>query len=300
MCSAREEIRRDALLSRSLPVTTTTTTAAAFNQKKMERSVLVLLDYSSAFDTVWRQKLLLSMNDIGISKQMIRWIASFLDNRQAKVRFGGSMSRSRCMRQGLPQGSVLSPLLFIIYINNLASILPGKETICMFADDVGILVTRRSAAEAERAAQDIVDTVVTWSKEWRLTLNSSKSEVATFTTSTKEVNRWMPNIKINGEAVPFVKNPRLLGVYLDCMLSFGFHTKYVTREAAKKLRLIARVSNTTWGWQRDDLKKLYFSLPKSKMDYAAAGWQPWLSDTNIELLDRVQNQAIRLITGQMK
>jgi len=271
-----------------------------FNQKKMERSVLVLLDYSSAFDTVWRQKLLLSMNDIGISKQMIRWIASFLDNRQAKVRFGGSMSRSRCMRQGLPQGSVLSPLLFIIYINNLASILPGKETICMFADDVGILVTRRSATEAERAAQDIVDTVVTWSKEWRLTLNSSKSEVATFTTSTKEVNRWMPNIKINGEAVPFVKNPRLLGVYLDCMLSFGFHTKYVTREAAKKLRLIARVSNTTWGWQRDDLKKLYFSLPKSKMDYAAAGWQPWLSDTNIELLDRVQNQAIRLITGQMK
>jgi len=271
-----------------------------FNQKKMERSVLVLLDYSSAFDTVWRQKLLLSMDEFGIPKQMIRWVASFLNNRQAKVRFGGSMSRSRCMRQGLPQGSVLSPLLFIMYINNLASILPGSETICMFADDVGILVTRRSAAEAERDAQKLVDAVVAWSKEWKLTLNSSKSEVATFTTSTKEVNRWIPDIRINGEAIPFAKNPRLLGVYLDCMLSFGYHTKHVTREAAKKLRLIAMVSNTTWGWQRDHLKKLYFSLPKSKMDYAAAGWQPWLSDTNIDLLDRVQNQAIRLITGQMK
>ena len=199
-----------------------------------------------------------------------------------------------------PQGSVLSPLLFIMYINNLASILPGSETICMFADDVGILVTRRSAADAERDAQKLVDVVVAWSSEWKLTLNSSKSEVATFTTCTREVNKWIPDIRINGEAIPFAKNPRLLGVYLDCMLSFGYHTKHVTREAAKKLRLIAMVSNTTWGWQRDDLKKLYFSLPKSKMDYAAAGWQPWLSDTNIDLMDRVQNQAIRLITGQMK
>ena len=271
-----------------------------FNQKKMERSVLVLLDYSSAYDTVWRQKLLLSMNELGIPKQLIRWVAAFLNDRQAKVRFGDSTSRTRQMRQGLPQGSVLSPLLFIIYINNLATILPDKDTNCMFADDVGILVTRRSKAEAEKAAQEVVDVVVRWSREWKLTLNSSKSEVSCFTTSTQEVNKWKPTIKIDGESIPFAKNPRLLGVYLDCQLSFGYHVRYVTREAAKKLRLIAMVSNTTWGWKREDLKKLYSSLARGKLDYAAEGWQPWLSDSNICALDRIQNKAIRLITGQMK
>ena len=115
-----------------------------FQRRKMERSTLVLLDFSSAFDTVWRQRLLISMSEQGIPLQIIRWIASFLDNRQAKVRFGDGMSKSRIIRQGLPQGSVLSPLLFIMYINNLAVLMPESETIAMFADDVSILSTRRS------------------------------------------------------------------------------------------------------------------------------------------------------------
>ena len=271
-----------------------------FNQTDMQRSVLVLLDYSAAFDTVWRQKLLLSMDDIGIPRQIIRWVASFLSNRQARVRFGDSMSSTRNMWQGLPQGSVLSPLLFIIYINNLASILPDSETISMFADDVGILVTRRTTAEAEKKAQEVVNLVVEWSREWKLTLNSTKSEVSCFTTWTHEVNSWEPTITIGDEAIPFVKNPRLLGVYLDTTLTFNYHAKYVIKEASKKLRLIGMVANTEYGWRRDDLRKLFSSLVRGKLDYAAPGWQGWLSDSSIEAMDRVQNRGIRLITGQMK
>ena len=97
------------------------------------------------------------MSEQGIPLQIIRWIASFLDNRQAKVRFGDGMSKSRIIRQGLPQGSVLSPLLFIMYINNLAVLMPESETIAMFADDVPILSTRRSKEEATRAAQAAVE-----------------------------------------------------------------------------------------------------------------------------------------------
>jgi hypothetical protein len=131
-----------------------------FQKKKMERSLLVLLDYSSAYDTVWRERLLCSLYDDGIPQQMIRWIASFLTNRLAKVRYGDATSKCRTMRQGLPQGSVLSPLLFILYINNLAKILPDSETIVMFADDVAILCTGRVREDAERGAQKLVDIVV--------------------------------------------------------------------------------------------------------------------------------------------
>jgi hypothetical protein len=202
-----------------------------FQRKKMERSTLVLLDFSSAFDTVWRQRLLISMSEQGIPLQIIRWICSFLDNRQAKVRFGDSMSKSRIIRQGLPQGSVLYPLLFIMYINNLAVLLPESETIAMFADDVSILSTRRSKEEATRAAQAAVDIVVKWSAEWKLTLNSTKSEVSFFTTYTHEA-KWRPVISVDGKRIPFTEHPRLLGVYLDCQLSFHYHTKEIAGAAS--------------------------------------------------------------------
>jgi ribonuclease HI len=269
-----------------------------FQQKKTERSVLVLLDFSAAFDTVWRQRLLISMHDQGIPLQIIRWVASFLDNRQARVRFGDGMSKSRIMRQGLPQGSVLSPLLFITYINNLANLLPESETIAMFADDVSILSTRRSREEATKAAQAAVDIVVAWSKEWKLTLNSSKSEVSFFTTWTHEAT-WKPTVLVGGEKIPFREHPRLLGVYLDCQLSFQYHTKETSAAAIRKLRLLAMVSHSNWGWGRAELHKLYSAFIRSKLDYAAPSWQPWLSPTNVGVLDRVQNRALRLITGQM-
>ena len=270
-----------------------------FQRKQMERSVLVLLDYSSAFDTVWRQRLLLSMFDKGIPLQIIRWLASFLDNRQAKVRFGDGMSKSRIMRQGLPQGSVLSPLLFIIFIDNLASILPDTETNTLFADDVALLVTRRSKEEAAAKAQELVNTVVHWSKEWKLTLNASKSETAFFTTWTQGQADFKPEIVIDGKKIPFKKNPRLLGVYLDCQLSFQFQAKSAAKGAEKKLKLLAAVAHSDWGWRRPELKKLYSAFIRGRLDYAPAAWQPWLTDSNIGLLDRVQNKAARLITGQM-
>ena len=114
-----------------------------FQRKKCERSVLALLDYSKAFDQVWRQKLLLSLHQKGIPVKFIQWLNCFLSDRQAKVQFASETSRVRSMRQGLPQGSVLSPLLFIFFINNLAEILPEDAQVAMFADDVTLLATHR-------------------------------------------------------------------------------------------------------------------------------------------------------------
>ena len=91
-----------------------------FQSKDLERSVLVLLDYSKAFDTVWRERLLLTLIDKGDPMLAVRWIHSFLLNRQAKVSLHGEESSSRRLRQGVPQGCVLSPLLFLFFIDNLA------------------------------------------------------------------------------------------------------------------------------------------------------------------------------------
>ena len=132
---------------------------------------------------------------MGIPVQILQWLREFLRNRTAKVRFNGTLSRSVPMHQGVPQGSVLSPLLFILYINDLASKLPEGNIYTMFADDVAILARHRSIQKAAAAAQKAVDVVVEWSKEWRLTLNATKCEVSLFSTCTKDAG-IVPEVSI--------------------------------------------------------------------------------------------------------
>ena len=124
-----------------------------FQQRPMQRSVLTLLDFSKAYDTVWREKLLLHMLNTGIPPTFIHWIRSFLNDRRGRVQLFSVFSSSQRFTQGLPQGSVLAPLLFLFYINDLASTLNDDAVIVLFADDVCILTTARKREDAEAAAQ---------------------------------------------------------------------------------------------------------------------------------------------------
>ena len=268
-----------------------------FQQKKTHRSVLVLLDFSAAFDTVWRQKLLVSMLDLGVPHAYVKWLHQFLNNRQARVKFNGSISASRRLHQGLPQGSVLSPLLFIFFINNLAKLLPDININCLFADDVSILASHHDKQKALEEAQRAVDIVVDWCAKWKLNLNASKSEVSFFSNYTHDAS-WKPTITIDNAPIKFNPNPILLGVTLDRQLSFSPHTTNIIERVAGKNNMLASLSHSEWGWQRDTLKAVYITSIRSIMDYAAPAWQPWLSVTNVNALERAQNKALGRISGQ--
>ena len=280
-----------------------------FQQKPtFQRSVLCLLDYSKAYDTVWRERLLLSMADKGVPLRALRWIHGFLRNRQARVRLNGVTSKSQNFQQGLPQGAVLSPLLFMFFINNLAESLPNPDSqqltsakliYSMFADDCTVLASHAKREKSNEAAQMIVDIVVKWSNEWKLTLNATKSEVCFFSTWVQEA-KWQPVIQIEGKTIPFNPTPRLLGVYLDRQLTFNKHIEEVSKSATQKMKMIGAVSNAKWGWGKESLKKVYQMFVKSKIDYAAPAWQPWLSETSAKALDKIQNKALRLVSGQLK
>ncbi|MEL6805483.1 MAG: reverse transcriptase domain-containing protein, partial [Bacteroidota bacterium] len=107
----------------------------------------------------------------------VAWLKSFFTNRQARVRFNGELSMSRKIPQGLPQGSVLSPVLFLLYINRRSIEYPRDVSCFMYADDVSVLASAGTAREAENRAQAAVSAVASWSKRWKLSLNTSKSEV---------------------------------------------------------------------------------------------------------------------------
>ena len=126
----------------------------------MKRYVLTLLDFSKAYDTVWREKPLLHMPNTGIPSPLIHWIRSFLDDCRARVQLFNVLSSSRRFTQGLSHSSILAPLLFLFYNNDLASSLNDDAVIALFADDVSILTMTRKTEDAEAAAQSAVTSVI--------------------------------------------------------------------------------------------------------------------------------------------
>ena len=131
-----------------------------FQPCRMQCSILALLDFSKAYDMVWREKLLLNMLDTGIPPTFMRWLRSFFNNHRACVLFLNVFSSSRRFTQRLPQGCVLAPLLFLFYINYLASLLKDNAVIALFADDVSILTTTRKKEDAQGAAQSVVNSML--------------------------------------------------------------------------------------------------------------------------------------------
>ena len=137
------------------------------------------------------------MYERGIPLQYIKWLYAFLQNRQARVRFNNELSYTRKMRQGLPQGSVLAPLVFIFYIDNLASVIPTETLNALFADNIDIKGSGKTIEKTEDKVQRTVDVVGTW----KLELNATKSECALFSTYTREAKRKAKIIN-NNKKIP--------------------------------------------------------------------------------------------------
>ena len=131
----------------------------------MQCPVLTLLDFSKAYNTVWKEKILIHMLNTAIPPTFIRWIRSFLIYCRGHVQLFNVFSSSHRTTQGLPQGSILAPLLFLFYINDLASALNDNTVTALLDDDVSILTAAHKREDAEATAQSVVISVVTWDQE---------------------------------------------------------------------------------------------------------------------------------------
>ena len=268
-----------------------------FQCKKPKRTVLALLDFSKAYDTVWRADLLDSMLRKGIPHRLVQWVKAFLTNRQARVRYGGAQSRNQHFREGVPQGSVLAPLLFLFVMDTLNGRLPEGLSVSMFADDVALWASDPEKGVAASLVEEGVRVVHQWSREKKLTLSVEKCEAGFFTSDTSEFG-WKPELVVEGRVLPFNPTPRFLGVKYDRMFSFADQAREAASKMAKGSRMLRALAGSDWGWKRDTLLRVYNSAILSGSDYCAAGWQPWLSVAGVKTLAQAQNRCLRAITGQ--
>ncbi len=191
---------------------------------------------------------------------------------------------------------MLSPLLFLLYIDDFRRVIPENVEVAMFADDFSLFSNHPNKEIAEAAMQEAITNVAEWSRCHKLKLNASKCEVDFFTNNSKQA-RWQPSLQLDGTTLNKTSLPKFLGVTIDRALSFRPHVAAVVSKASNRCRELTSLTSKRWGWRKDQLLKVYRALHLSVINFAAPAWQPWLAPTRLDQLERCQNRALRIIIG---
>jgi hypothetical protein len=209
--------------------------------KPANRTVLATVDFSRAFDSVWHRGLLHKLCVMGFPPCFIRWVRSYLADRRAFVDFDNAHSRSFRLRYGVPQGSVLGPLLFLLFINDLPDILPPSVHFSLYADDLAIWSLSPSVDTATSSVQAALNALQIWSQKWLLPLNVAKCEGSFFSTDPRQAHLQV-NLSLFNTPLNFNPTPIFLGVKFDRTLSFLPHVRGVQSRSAPRLKALKSIS----------------------------------------------------------
>lgn len=209
---------------------------AAFGFNNNKSTGVVMLDLEKAFDTVWHDGLIHKLSAAGYPVYLVKLIQSFLSNRKAFVSYQSGNSPSYQVPAGVPQGSLISPHLFNIFINDIP--LPCNSELAIYADDTAIMcqIPWKNLSKAKKILLKALSSVHQFFSDWKIRLNSSKTDFTILTKSTKMIQRSdSDKIKFNNCEFSWSRVARYLGVILDAKLTFKFHIN----EALKKAKSLA-------------------------------------------------------------
>ena len=270
---------------------------------------LVLLDLSAAFDTIDHALLLTTLeNEFGITQSALQWISTYMTFRSQSVRIdpgvdskqsscGASMSTPVPLTCGVPQGSILGPLLFTLYISPLSDIIASHGVqYHLYADDTQLYmpIDRDNPAEAISTLEKCCLAIKTWMSTHLLKLNDAKTEVLLLGSQTQLKNVNFPSLIIGESQVPVTKSGsiRNLGVFFDSTLSMKTHVVKTCQSAHFHLRNIGRLRKLI---DMDTTKMLIHSLVINRLDYCNSLMLGIPSNT-IDRLQKIQNKAARIVT----
>lgn len=255
-----------------------------------QREVRVIaLDIKKAFDRVWHPGLLTKLTTFGICGDLHSWISSFLADRQQAVVLDGFISTPKPLAAGVPQGSVLGPLLFLMFINDLASHLDND--LHLFADDSTLHAViknpERRAACTESLQRDL-HVIEKWASDWCITFNASKTEEMIIS---RKRNKTHPPLYFMDNELKPTKSITLLGVVITNTLTWTPYVTSLAKKTARRLYILSRSRDLLPFKARVTVYKAYI---RPLMEYASPIWSG-AGCTALGLLDRLQRKALRLL-----
>ena len=211
---------------------------SAINRKQL--TIATFIDFKKAFDTVDNEILLKKLQLIGIKGLPLKILDSYMTDRQQQTLANGLLSKPQQLKCGVPQGSILGPLLFLVYINDLDQ-LKLHAKISLYADDTVLYISGASPQDLIQKLQEDLNKVENWCKRNRLTINAKKTKVVILGTS-KQMCKYKPRpLILNNEPLQYVDSYKYLGVTLDNHLTYNTHLNNTIKITAYKLHQLGMI-----------------------------------------------------------
>ena len=262
----------------------------ALNDREVVAVCFFFIDISKCFDAISHELLLLKLQYFGVHGTELRWFESYLSGRKQAVSLNGKLSKPGQVSIGIPQGGVLGPVLFLLFINDITQSV-NAGTCNIFADDVAIYTSCKTVEDAESQLQICINEIDRWYKNNRLKINADKTNVMVISSRAKGIHKEL-NVKLNDTKLKQVNSVRYLGVNIDCKLTWDEHVKQLCKNVAYKIFSMRRLSSSL---NTSLLNTLYKGTIQPCIDYACSVWGN-CSQKNRELISRLQKRAARIVS----
>ena len=254
----------------------------------------IYCDFMKAFDKVPHERLLHKIHQYGITGNVLGWIKSFLTNRTQQVCIKNTLSDKAPVTSGIPQGSVLGPLLFVIYINDLPNVVDGETFVYLFADDTKVFRDIKSVQDSVILQNDI-NQLKKWSDKWLLKFHPQKCVSMTICNKSEPglAEKTKRSYNMDGHKLNISDCEKDIGIHVDEHLSFDVHINYIVNKANRILAIIRK------SFEYMDLPTfsyLYKGLVRPQLEYATPVWSPHLM-RQIEAIENVQIRATKMVPG---
>ena len=261
--------------------------AQSFNQNI--QTDVIIMDFANAFDKVPHKHLIYKLQYYGITGHTLNWISDFLKGRTQTVVLEGEMSDKVPVTSGVPQGTVLGPILFLIYINDLPNYLQ-HSTLRLFADDSIIYKEIKCMNDCQKLQEDL-ESAARWERDWLMLFHPDKCSVLSVT---QKRNPICFTYKLHSHTLQKVQSAKYLGITIQSNLKWDKHINNITNKANQTLGFLKRNLKITSVKVKDHA---YKALVRPKLEYSSSVWDPH-SRSHISQIEKVQRRAARFVSNR--
>ena len=252
----------------------------------------VFIDLRKAFDTVDHNVVVRKLQQIGVVNTELNWFKNYLNNRTQVVKIENKSSQVSDISTGVPQGSILGPLLFVLVINDLPPHLDNCGTL-MYADDTDLFYSSKDVKKIEYTLTKDIDKINNWLEENSLFLNKKKTECVLFRTGARLNSVQDFTVYVKGTPITQVLEYKFLGVTLNETLSWNAHVSSILSKAGKRIGMLGRIrSNITI----NTTNRIYKSFIIPVLEYYDTVWNCCLELLNSDSLEKLQRRTARIVT----